>query len=130
MGGKGSLLDEGRMENAPEGEGGLPGPRYQAIMEFLKTGVLPGDPPLANKIQRQSLRLLHQMGRIQADHLKGLGASVPVLQGNLYPVWVPRVLVNHSGMHFTAGKIEDLFLEQDIEHWTASVSYYQANGQV
>ncbi|GAA0150946.1 hypothetical protein LIER_09772 [Lithospermum erythrorhizon] len=44
------------MYNASEGEGRAPGPWYQAIWEFLSTEDLPGDPPVANKIQRQSLR--------------------------------------------------------------------------
>ncbi|GAA0139959.1 hypothetical protein LIER_35168 [Lithospermum erythrorhizon] len=38
------------MDNALEGKGGRPKPCYQNIMEFLKTGVLPGDPPVPNKI--------------------------------------------------------------------------------
>ncbi|GAA0160233.1 hypothetical protein LIER_16832 [Lithospermum erythrorhizon] len=33
------------MDYAPEGEGTALGPRYQDILEFLKTGVLPRDPP-------------------------------------------------------------------------------------
>ncbi|GAA0152585.1 hypothetical protein LIER_11027 [Lithospermum erythrorhizon] len=32
------------MDSAPEGEGGPPGPWYQAIMEFLGTGVFPEIP--------------------------------------------------------------------------------------
>ncbi|GAA0145829.1 hypothetical protein LIER_05928 [Lithospermum erythrorhizon] len=41
---------------------------------------------------------------------------------------VPRVLVTDNGTQFTAGKIEDLCLELNIEHRTASISYPQANG--
>ncbi|GAA0174571.1 hypothetical protein LIER_27938 [Lithospermum erythrorhizon] len=44
------------MDNSPEGEGRAPEPWYQAIMDFLRIGVLRGDPLVANKIQRQSLR--------------------------------------------------------------------------
>ncbi|GAA0165632.1 hypothetical protein LIER_20982 [Lithospermum erythrorhizon] len=36
---------------------------------------------------------------------------------------VPLVLVTDSGMQFTAGKIEGMCLDLDIEHRTASVSY-------
>ncbi|GAA0142197.1 hypothetical protein LIER_03152 [Lithospermum erythrorhizon] len=44
------------IDNVSEGKGGLPEPWYQAIMDFLRIGVLPRDPSVANKIQRQSLR--------------------------------------------------------------------------
>ncbi|GAA0184541.1 hypothetical protein LIER_31829 [Lithospermum erythrorhizon] len=40
----------------PEGEGRTPEPWYQVILDFLRTGILLGDPPVANKIKRQSLR--------------------------------------------------------------------------
>ncbi|GAA0143687.1 hypothetical protein LIER_35791 [Lithospermum erythrorhizon] len=58
------------MDNAPEGEGRVPGPWYQDIMDFLKTGVLPGDPTVVNKIQRQSLRIMS--GGVM--HVKGTPA--------------------------------------------------------
>ncbi|GAA0160982.1 hypothetical protein LIER_17408 [Lithospermum erythrorhizon] len=45
------------MENTLEGKGRVPQPSYQAILEFLSTGVLPEDLLVANKIKRQSLRL-------------------------------------------------------------------------
>ncbi|GAA0157863.1 hypothetical protein LIER_38536 [Lithospermum erythrorhizon] len=43
---------------------------------------------------------------------------------------VSQVLVTDNGTQYTTGRIEDLFLELDIEHITTSVLYHQANGQV
>ncbi|GAA0168549.1 hypothetical protein LIER_23240 [Lithospermum erythrorhizon] len=53
------------------------------------------------------------MGRCEAVYPTGPRVGIPVLK-----------------TQFIAGKIEDLCLELDIEHRTASVSYPQANGQV
>ncbi|GAA0164050.1 hypothetical protein LIER_19776 [Lithospermum erythrorhizon] len=44
------------MDNASGGEGGTSRPWYPAILDFLGTVVLPGDPQVANKIQRKILR--------------------------------------------------------------------------
>ncbi|GAA0164768.1 hypothetical protein LIER_20324 [Lithospermum erythrorhizon] len=44
------------MNNAPESEGVPPVPWYQTVLDNLRTGTLPEDPPVANKIQRQSVR--------------------------------------------------------------------------
>ncbi|GAA0161628.1 hypothetical protein LIER_17900 [Lithospermum erythrorhizon] len=39
-----------------EGEGGFSEAWYSSILDLLRTGTFPEDPPVANKIQRQSLR--------------------------------------------------------------------------
>ncbi|GAA0156415.1 hypothetical protein LIER_13924 [Lithospermum erythrorhizon] len=39
--------------DAPEGEGGSSVPWYQDVLDFLRIGLLPGDPWVTNKIQRQ-----------------------------------------------------------------------------
>ncbi|GAA0145621.1 hypothetical protein LIER_05775 [Lithospermum erythrorhizon] len=66
--------------------------------------------------------LLHQVSGGQAAHQAGLGAGISVPKGDLH---------SHLdyGTQFTAGKIENMFSELDVEHWMASVSYPQANGQ-
>ncbi|GAA0184183.1 hypothetical protein LIER_31471 [Lithospermum erythrorhizon] len=38
------------MDNVPDGGGGLSEPWYKAIVDFLRTGILPEDPPVANNI--------------------------------------------------------------------------------
>ncbi|GAA0174514.1 hypothetical protein LIER_27892 [Lithospermum erythrorhizon] len=138
------------MDNTPEGEGGPLGPWYHAIMEFLRSIVLPEDPPKANRIQRHAsiphqpphemVRMLcpvpfYQWGIDVVGDLPrtpgGSGTSVPNLEGNLHPVkgfpgyWSPIIFTQ-----FTAIKIADLCLELDIEHRTDSVSYPHSNGQV
>ncbi|GAA0185227.1 hypothetical protein LIER_32515 [Lithospermum erythrorhizon] len=60
-----SLLDEGGDEQCPGGEGNMPRPCYQDILEFLSFGVLPEDPLVANKIQRQSLRQINSKALTQ-----------------------------------------------------------------
>ncbi|GAA0172529.1 hypothetical protein LIER_26337 [Lithospermum erythrorhizon] len=60
------------MDNALEDEGRRPEPRYQTILEFLNTGVLLGDPPVANKIQRQSLRYTMLDGALYRTSFQGL----------------------------------------------------------
>ncbi|GAA0153004.1 hypothetical protein LIER_11343 [Lithospermum erythrorhizon] len=198
---RGRIPDEGGMDNVSEGDGGLPEPWCHAIIDFLRTG----DPPVTNKIQRQSLRytlldgvlsgptveVRHPRGRadggrrdawghVRKPHQRkipnaedpmvrnilaicsqgcrtmyGGGKRYTIVGVDYFTKWVeakplirqdqeqiyqflmeivtrfgvPWVLVADNGTLFTVGKIEDLCLELDIEHRTASMSYPQSNGQ-
>ncbi|GAA0168355.1 hypothetical protein LIER_23088 [Lithospermum erythrorhizon] len=214
------------MDKALKGEGGLPGPWYQEIMQFLRTGILPEDLPVANKIQRQSLRYTLQdgvlyrrsfqgpllkcvtreeglmaieeiNGGICGSHINGKALTQKIIRSGIFwpsvakdaqdHVWrcnscqtdasipyqpphemvcpisldyftkrveakpltwqdqeqvyqflgdiftqfgVPQVQVTNNETQFTVRKIEDLFLELDMEYRTASASYPHANGQI
>ncbi|GAA0154798.1 hypothetical protein LIER_43292 [Lithospermum erythrorhizon] len=58
------------MDTTPQGEGTESW--YQVILDFLRTGVLPENPPVAKKIQRQSLRYTLLDGLLYRRSLQGL----------------------------------------------------------
>ncbi|GAA0161069.1 hypothetical protein LIER_17473 [Lithospermum erythrorhizon] len=90
-----------------------------------------GRPPKNCQIQEIfhcGSRVLHQMGRSEDTPQAGSGAGVSVPEENLHEVWGTRVLVANNGTQFTAGKIEDICTELDVDHMTTSVSYPQENG--
>ncbi|GAA0147819.1 hypothetical protein LIER_07427 [Lithospermum erythrorhizon] len=69
------------------------------------------------------------MGGGQAAHPAGPGAVIPILEENLYSLW-GAAGAGHQQWHTVHSWEEDLCLELDLKHQTASVSYPQVNGQV
>ncbi|GAA0159452.1 hypothetical protein LIER_16222 [Lithospermum erythrorhizon] len=117
-----------------EGEEGPPVRWYQDVLEFLTNRILPGDPPVANKIKRQSLSCTLLIGFYTKDYSR-VYCSVDYLTKwavakHLTGQDQEQVLVTDNVTQFTSGKIEDLYVEMDIDKETASVSYPQANGQM
>ncbi|GAA0158437.1 hypothetical protein LIER_38651 [Lithospermum erythrorhizon] len=64
------------MDTTLEDEGKTPVPWYQVILDFLRTGVLPKDPLVANKIQRQSLRYITLDGVVYRRSFPGSPAEI------------------------------------------------------